>query len=98
MKTVPYFKIELIPNDHIAKTLPKFLYADKGIGERSKIGGGPDFIQEENWPICPECKKKMSFYAQLDSLNDDYCIGDCGMIYVFICFDCLETKAIIQSY
>jgi len=33
-----------------------------------------------------------------DCLNDEYCIGDCGMVYIFICFDCLETKAIIQSY
>lgn len=98
MKNLPCFRIKLLPQDTRARNLPGFLYADKKIGQRSKIGGSPDFIQEANWPICDECKQKMSFYAQLDSLNDEYCIGDCGMIYVFICFDCLETKAIIQSY
>lgn len=38
----------------------------------------------------------MSFYGQLDSHSDDFMIGDCGMAYVFICFDCLETKSVIQ--
>ena len=98
MKNIPCFKIKLLPQDNIAKNLPKFLYADKEIGLRSKLGGLPDFIQGDDWPICQECKQKMSFYGQLDSLNDEYCIGDCGMIYIFVCFDCLETKAIIQSY
>lgn len=39
----------------------------------------------------------MSFYAQLDSINDDIILADCGMIYVFVCFDCLETTALLQS-
>lgn len=39
----------------------------------------------------------MSFYGQLDSVNDDYVLGDCGIIYVFVCFDCLETKSVLQS-
>jgi hypothetical protein len=24
-------------------------------------------------------------------------LADCGMIYVFVCFDCFETKSILQS-
>ena len=28
----------------------------------------------------------MTYYAQLDSINDEFCIADCGMIYVFVCF------------
>ncbi len=35
----------------------------------------------------------MTFYGQLDSLNDDYIIADCGLIATFICFDCNEVKA-----
>jgi hypothetical protein len=40
---------------------------------------------------------KMTFYAQLDSINDDICIADCGMIQVFLCFDCFATKSVVQS-
>jgi hypothetical protein len=40
----------------------------------------------------------MTFYGQLDSINDDIIIADCGMIYVFLCFDCYEVTAKIQSY
>ncbi|CAN7721300.1 hypothetical protein LJR290_006098 [Variovorax sp. LjRoot290] len=39
----------------------------------------------------------MTFYAQLDSINDEVVLADCGMIYVFVCFDCFETKSILQS-
>jgi hypothetical protein len=39
----------------------------------------------------------MTFYAQLDSLNDEIVLGDLGMIYVFVCFDCLEVKALLQT-
>ena len=98
MKEIPPFKLKLIPLNEKAKQLPKFLYAREDIGERNQLGGKPDFIQEKCWPICPVCKEKMVFYAQLDSINDDFCIGDCGMLYIFICLDCLETKTIIQSY
>lgn len=40
----------------------------------------------------------MTFYGQLDSIGDKYILGDCGMVYVFVCFDCLETKSLVQSY
>ncbi len=72
-----------------------FKWADADIGYRSKIGGAPDFMQSERTPQCT-CGADMSFYGQLDSLNDDFNIGDCGMIYVFLCFDCLESKAVTQ--
>jgi hypothetical protein len=39
----------------------------------------------------------MTFYAQLDSINDEFCLADVGMIYVFVCFDCYDTKSILQS-
>ena len=40
----------------------------------------------------------MSFYAQLDSLGDQVTIGDGGMVYVFICWDCLTTQSVLQSF
>lgn len=98
MKEIPPFKLELRPLDEKASYLPKFKYADDNIGTRFFLGGKPQFIQKNNWPICNCCKQQMTFYAQLDSINDEICIADCGIIYVFICFDCNETKSIIQSY
>ncbi len=29
--------------------------------------------------------------------SDAVCLADCGMIYVFVCFDCYETKSVLQS-
>jgi hypothetical protein len=39
----------------------------------------------------------MNFYAQLDSINDDFVLGDVGMVYVFVCFYCQEAHATIHS-
>ena len=39
----------------------------------------------------------MSFYGQLDSIGDEYDIADCGMLYVFLCFDCFEATAFVHS-
>ena len=84
----------------------------KKLGLRSKLGGEPDWIQEPEVPKCPECKDSMSFVAQLDSFEHDadynphavdclsdkqqYMFCDVGMIYVFCCFDCNETKSVLQ--
>lgn len=98
MTTIPPFKLIPEPLNDEAKNLPKFKWADDEIGTRHQLGGEPKFIQQEDYPFCPDCEKKMIFYGQLDSINDDFCIADCGMIYIFICFDCNTTKSIIQSY
>ena len=65
------------------------------VGNRNKIGGTPDWLQKGyDAPACPSCRKSMTFYGQLDSVNDDIIIADCGMIYVFFCFDCTQASAI----
>lgn len=97
-KEIPAFKLIMQPLSEEAANMPKFKWAEEGVGERHQIGGTPTFIQKQDIPHCKECNEEMTFYAQLDSLNDEYCIGDVGMIYVFVCFDCLETTSIIQSY
>ncbi|OGC50593.1 hypothetical protein A2716_05320 [candidate division WWE3 bacterium RIFCSPHIGHO2_01_FULL_40_23] len=84
------------------------------IGLRTKLGGHPEWIQGDETPICPTCKKEMSFIGQIDSLehqsknnpysidalspDQEYMFGDVGMIFVFLCFDCLETSSILQFY
>lgn len=73
-----------------------FKWAEPQIGHRSKLGGFPNFEQGSQLPRC-SCNAEMTFYGQLDSISDEYCIADAGMILVFLCFDCFEAKAIVQS-
>lgn len=65
------------------------------LGKRSKFGGDPVWIQDEAWQVC-NCSRKMSFYAQLDSIGIDMNIVDCGLIYIFICEKCISVKSIVQ--
>lgn len=102
MKKIPLFKLEAIPQTEESKKLPKFKsagndWAGNAIGTRHQLGGEPLNIQKNEYPICPDCKQKMSFYAQLDSINDDIIIADCGLIAVFICLTCLEVFAEVIS-
>jgi Domain of unknown function (DUF1963) len=97
MKIIPPFKLTPEPLNDEARHLPKFKWASREIGSRHRLGGEPQFLQKEQWPSCPSGHGKMTFYGQLDSINDDICIADCGMIYVFICFDCFEAISIVQS-
>lgn len=98
MQEIPPFKMILQPLNQEAAKLPTFKWTSEEIGKRHQMGGSPTFLQETTWPICPSCRHKMSFYCQIDSLNDEFCIADCGMIYVFFCFDCNEVKAVVQSF
>jgi hypothetical protein len=97
MKSIPPIKLVPEPLTDEARNLPKFKWASKEIGTRHRLGGEPQFLQNEQWPSCPAGHGRMTFYGQLDSINDEICIADCGMIYVFICFDCHEATAIVHS-
>jgi uncharacterized protein YwqG len=82
------------------------------LGARSKLGGEPDWVQNPEIPKCRECKQPMTFVAQIDSMEHDesynphavnclsgqqhYMFGDVGMIYVFLCFECMATKSVVQ--
>ena len=84
----------------------------KKLGLRSKLGGTPDWDQEGETPTCPECEEKMSFVAQIDSIEHDskhnphaidalsdhqqYMFSDVGMLYVFCCFNCNTTASVMQ--
>lgn len=95
---IPQFRLVPEPLDDEARQLPPFKWAPKEIGTRHRLGGDPELLHKEDMPICSSCKEPMTFYAQLDSINDQFCIADCGMIYVFVCFDCFEVHSFIQSY
>lgn len=82
------------------------------LGERSKFGGEPDWIQDYEEMHCDSCKKDMVFVAQIDSIEQQsssnphsvnalspdqkWMFGDVGMIYVFFCKECLTTKSTFQ--
>ena len=78
--------------------MPPFKWASPEVGARHRLGGDPEFLQAgDEVPKCPGCRERMTFYAQLDSINDDFCLADVGLLYVFICFDCLTTASFISS-
>lgn len=83
------------------------------LGLRTKLGGKPDWIQDDATPECEECGEPMSFVAQIDSIEHqsehnplmdepprhiDFLFGDVGMIYVFYCFDCLQVFSLQQHF
>ncbi|MGN0483082.1 MAG: hypothetical protein ACI4HI_05990 [Lachnospiraceae bacterium] len=51
--------------------------------EGSAIGGVPQYVDDANYAICPECGKRMKHLAQLDEAYTKY-----GTIYIQICTDC----------
>ena len=95
MLRIPEICARLEPTSDEAKAAVGFKY-NSDAGKSTKLGGDPDWIQGEEWPSCA-CGEKMSFYGQLDSIGDEYNLGDCGMVYIFVCFDCLETQAVLQT-
>lgn len=98
MKEIPPFKLIPQPMTEESAKLPKFKWAADEIGTRHKLGGVPDFIQKSQWPSCPDCRSVMTFYSQIDSINDEFCLADCGLIYTFVCFDCVNVQSFVQSY
>jgi hypothetical protein len=98
LKKIPPFKLIPESQDEEASNLPKFKWAGKEIGTRHRLGGQPEFLQDKAWPECLLCRERMTFYGQLDSINDEFDLADCGLIYVFVCFGCFETKSILQSH
>ena len=96
-RTIPEIPLVLAPATPEARAAIGFEWAGPEIGKRSKIGGVPTWAQKPQVPEC-SCRKPMTFYGQLDSVGDEINLADCGLIYVFVCFDCFETKSLLQSY
>ena len=95
---IPEIPLVPQPETDAARQALGFRWAGPEMGKRHKLGGAPAWIQNDDTPQCPDCQNAMTFYGQLDSVGDDVCLADCGMIYVFVCFDCYECQAILQSY
>jgi hypothetical protein len=95
---IPAFRLVKEPLEPEAAALKPFKWAGPVMGTRHQLGGEPLNLQREKWPKCPSCNEEMTFYGQLDSPNDDYCLADCGLIQVFVCFDCFQTTSRLTTY
>ncbi len=93
---LPAFRLTQEPLDSEGR---EFLECCGGAAEaKHQLGGTPAFINTEYYPKCQGCGEEMTFYAQLDSSFQREDLADSGMIYVFVCFDCCETEAYLDSY
>lgn len=98
MKQIPPFRLVPDPLTEEAAELPGFKWASPEVGRRHQLGGDPSFIQPAEHPACPDCDQSMTFYGQLDSINDEFVLADAGIVYVFVCFECFATTSFIQSH
>jgi hypothetical protein len=114
MDPLPEFRVKLerLKKGEIAYPISDDVPHYEHHGRRTKLGGAPDWDQEDDVPCCECCKKEMTFVAQIDSVEHDWnsnphrveagsedqkwMFGDVGMIYVFFCFECLESKSVFQ--
>lgn len=114
MEQLPEFRVTLTRMKDgetaypIRDDIPHYEYQ----GRRTKLGGAPEWVQEEDVPCCEGCKKEMTFVAQIDSvehqwrsnphsvkagsIEQKWMFGEVGMIYVFFCRECCETKSTFQ--
>ena len=83
-----------------------FYWKNMGPHEGIKIGGHVSWIQNPEVPVCA-CFNRMEYLLTVGSdVFEDYpdhkapglVIGDCGSIYVFICYDCehLPVKTVFH--
>src|SRR3972149_2910890 len=98
-------KFERVPSSQHA-----YPAGSDNLGLRSKLGGTPDWDQNDETPECPASGEPLTFVGQIDSIErnedhnphrqdyckQDYMFGDVGIIYVFFCFECLETQSVFQ--
>ena len=97
-REIPAFRLNPEPLTPEAAALPSFDWAGPEVGRRHQLGGHPDETQKVEYPSCPGCGEDMTFYGQLDSINDDFVLGDAGIVQVYVCFDCLEATAKVASH
>lgn len=76
--------IELLSKYKRKAYLPKTQDNQNEFSTSSKIGGFPYLRNEDDWPVCPNCKKNMQLFLQLN-LNDLPERQDKGLIQLFYC-------------
>jgi hypothetical protein len=97
MPSIPAFRLRPEPMSREAATLPPFQWAEEEVGRRHQLGGEPTWVRADETPTCRDCGERMTFYGQLDSINDDIALADAGLVYVFVCFNDFSAQAVVQS-
>jgi hypothetical protein len=59
----------------------------------SQIGGLPSWVQDDEYPKCPDCHAVMSFITQIDNAA----FASDGIYYGFLCSNCMMTATTYQS-
>lgn len=88
----------------LAATPPRWQQQDwalsNGRENLNRVGGEPTWIQHPGYPSCPDCKRRMHFLAQLDSLEfadgSDWLWGSGGVAYILWCDSCRISAALWQ--
>lgn len=93
---IPKIKLVTQPETNEAKEIVGYKWNNVA-GTRHYLGGQPDGLTESEYPTCEDCKKTMTFYAQIDSIGDMFDLADCMVIHNFVCFDCFTVKAILSK-
>ncbi|NJB37804.1 hypothetical protein [Croceivirga sp. JEA036] len=89
---IPEIKLTPTPETEEAKSAVGYKWNEKA-GFRHKLGGDADGISPADYPKCKDCDEKMTFYAQIDSIGDDFDLADCMVIHQFVCFDCFTVDS-----
>lgn len=92
---IPKIKLQPQPETEEAKAAIGYKWNEVA-GTRHFLGGQPEELEEKDYPTCDECSRKMSFYAQIDSIGDNFDLADCMVIHNFVCFDCFTVKAVLN--
>lgn len=91
-------KIKLIPTPETEEAKEAVGYKwNEVAGKRHYLGGEPQELEEKDYPKCDDCSNPMTFYAQIDSIGDQYDLADCMVIQNFVCFDCFNVKAVLTQ-
>lgn len=86
-------EIKLVPQLDTEEARKAVCYKwNKKAGTRHKLGHEPEGLNLEEYPICISCNSTMTFYAQIDSIGEDYDLADCILIHQFVCFDCFDVS------
>jgi hypothetical protein len=89
----------------LANTPPRWSFQDWGASNGrenlNRVGGSPSWIQDADYPTCPECQSVMPFLAQFDSdlpmeTGGEWMWGSGGICYVHWCSACSISAAFWQ--
>lgn len=64
-------------------------------GPASQLGGHPAWLQEPEFPLCPECTQPMPFFGQVHLADLGELVD--GILYAFLCAPCGRAATLYQQ-